>query len=847
MGLFSTSPVEKYGREVLNRLPLGISIYRLEDAQDPASMRVVYSNPASGTLTGLNIEKETGRRLVEIVPELRETGVLDIYVQVLREQAPRDLGTVVYGDDRIPKSTYSVRAFPLDERTLAVVFEDISERTEVQQLQATRAEMEREEVRYRTLIDTTAAIVWTTPPSGELQTDQVQWQRVTGQTPDESAGQGWLDAIHPDDRADTLAAWSHAVDTREPYRVEHRLRQADGSYRRMAVSATPILDDQDGVVEWVGIHTDIHAQAEAAAELAASEARFRTLFDAISDVLLVYPLGVEGPEPFLAFNQAALERYGYTADQLRTMTVSDLVMPGRVNIHSSLDELRRTRRATFDSVHLTRDGDRLAMSTSARLVEYDGRLCVVALCRDDTDRRQFRREIARANRALEAAVEERTAQLEAFSEDLKLLHGITTAEHVSTEARYRAYLTAGCEMFDLPNGILSEIYPDPDSGEMLYRIQAVVSPDPALRPEVTVPLSETFCDAVMETGGTVAYADASAENPTNAACATRGLRAFIGAPVLVGSTMVGTLNFASPEPRSEPFSASERDLIEVMAQAIGRRIEADRAEAERDESRERYRTIVETVDAGVIVVDHELRVIMSNPSARELLGLDVDHGDDETDHLSERWPIVGLDHEPLGPDDLPEREALRTGLPVRGAIQGILPPGREVRWYRVNATPVDHDDDGHPDAVVVSFHDVTDLRMAVEAAEQAQDLLRSVLAATPEGVMAFEAARDDDGRIVDFRWTVANPRACEIVGRDPQSLVGQTLLGVFPGNREAGLFDAYVEVVESGQPFETLIPYTADGLDTSFRLTAVPLARIDGFTVTFAEVMPAEAIPPDAE
>ena len=845
MGFFTTTPAEKYGQDLLDRLPLGISIYRLEDARDPESLRLIYSNAAAEAITGLDNETEVGRRLVEIIPDIRETGMLEVYAEVARTQQAHDLGTVTYGDDRIEEATYAVRALPLPDRSLAVVFEDVSERAEVQQLLETRAELAREESRYKTLIEATAAIVWSTPPSGELETDQEQWQRVTGQTPEESAGQGWLDAIHPDDREHTIAAWQAAVASRQPYRVEHRLRHADGSYRMMGVRGAPLFDDAGEVAEWIGIHTDIEEQAAAATELAASEARFRTLFDAIDDVLLVYPIGVDGAEPFVAFNQAAVDRYGYTADELRGKTIEDLLAPGRTDVQAALDELRRTRRSTFDSTHVTQGGQRLAMATSARLVEYDGRLCVVALCRDDSDRRQFRRQIARTNRTLEEAVEERTAQLEAFSQDLKLLHGITTAEHETHTGRMEAYLRAGCEMFEMPVGILSATPLDPETGQRLYRLEAVVSPDPELAPGLTVPIDQAFCDAVLERRQTVVYGDAQDEAPDHPACTDRGLRAFIGTPVWVAGEIEGTLNFVSPEPRPGGFTAAEGDLVEVMAQAIGRRLEADRAQADRDETRERYRTIVETVDSGVIVVDPDLRVIMSNPSARELLGLGVADGDDETGRLADRWPIVGLDRQPVDPDDLPEREALRTGLPVRGAIQGIQPPGEPVRWYRVNATPVDHDQDGVPEAVVVSFHDVTDLRLAVDAAERSQDLLRSVLAASPDGVMAFESVRDESGQVEDFRWTVCNPRACEIVGRAAGSLVGERLLEVFPGNRDAGLFDAYVEVVETDRPFETLIPYSADGLDTSFRLTAVPLKTSDGFTVTFAEVLAAEVL--DAE
>jgi PAS domain S-box-containing protein len=128
------------------------------------------------------------------------------------------------------------------------------------------AALRSSEARYRTLVEATAAIVWNTPASGELTADQPGWRAFTGQTEEELRGWGWLDAIHPDDRAATAAAWRRAVETRSTYAVEHRLRRADGEYRHMAVRGVPILDANGNVAEWVGVHTDVTRQKTVEAE-----------------------------------------------------------------------------------------------------------------------------------------------------------------------------------------------------------------------------------------------------------------------------------------------------------------------------------------------------------------------------------------------------------------------------------------------------------------------------------------------------------------------------------------------------------------------------------------------------
>jgi PAS domain S-box-containing protein len=128
------------------------------------------------------------------------------------------------------------------------------------------AVLRRDEQRYRSLVQATAAIVWNTPASGEFESDQPEWTTFTGQGFEQLKGWGWLDAVHPADRPNTARVWSAAVASRSMYQVEHRLRRHDGQYRHMMVRAVPILEDGE-ILEWVGVHTDIHDQKLAEEEL----------------------------------------------------------------------------------------------------------------------------------------------------------------------------------------------------------------------------------------------------------------------------------------------------------------------------------------------------------------------------------------------------------------------------------------------------------------------------------------------------------------------------------------------------------------------------------------------------
>ncbi len=728
-----------YASPLLDRLPVGVSVYHLSNARDASSLTLVYSNAASAELTGLDVRREIGRRLVDIVPGDAARAMIDTYAEAARTETTVDLGEITYGDARITERRYHIEAIGLPGRAVAIVFEDVSDRAEASRLRAGNVALALDEARYRTLVEATAAIVWTASRDGHFTTDQPGWRAFTGQGSEALLGEGWATAIHPDDRARTVTVWAEAVRSGSPYVITHRVRRHDGEFRAMNVRATPLRGTAGQISEWVGVHTDVEDQNAAAAALAASESRFQAIFDGLPDPVLLYALGTDGPGPFQLVNKAAVSLYGYAADDLAAMTVEDLLVPGSLGMADALDRLRKTRQATFDSTHLTRDGRTVPVQTSARLIELDGQLCVLALARDDSERRAFQRQLSRANLGLERTVDERTVALQTFADALRTVQSITARPFPTETARTEAYLLAGCELLGMPIGIASATPFDEATGERLYRVEAVVSPDPSIEPGLTISLRDAFCDAVVERGETVVYADAAVEQSLSChpAYATRGLRAFLGTPIRVDGDIVGTLNFVSPEPRPSGFQPFERDLVEIMADAIARRRVAETAEEQRRHTEDYYRAVVETIEDGIVTLDAECRITMSNPSARLLLGLapearhdaearrqhlDTDSGGalvpaasgtergGETDDLASRWPVVGEDRQPIAPEDLPERRVLATGQAVRGVVQGIIHPSGSVRWYRVNAAPIDHDGDGTPEAVVLSFTDITDFR-----------------------------------------------------------------------------------------------------------------------------------------
>ncbi|CAM4509260.1 sensor histidine kinase [Corallococcus exiguus] len=146
------------------------------------------------------------------------------------------------------------------------------------------AQLRQEAERLRRLLETAAQVTWSTNPARDaLAPISPSWTTFTGQTEEQMRNQGWLLALHPDDRAGALAAWERAREGTQPFATRYRLRRVDGAYVWMLARSIPVLGPDGSVHEWVGTCIDIQAQVlgeERAAFLARASELFASSLDA---------------------------------------------------------------------------------------------------------------------------------------------------------------------------------------------------------------------------------------------------------------------------------------------------------------------------------------------------------------------------------------------------------------------------------------------------------------------------------------------------------------------------------------------------------------------------------------
>ena len=238
---------------------------------------------------------------------------------------------------------------------------------------------------------------------------------------------------------------------------------------------------------------------------------------------------------------------------------------------------------------------------------------------------------------------------------------------------------------------------------------------------VYAPVGDTFRCVMTNAAQTALTGDA----PAHAAAARDHFAAVLAtrAPV----TREATLAFPTGDrvfslTVAPVFDRNEGDAPGRIAFLVGttRDLTAQRqVEQALRESEEQYRTVLDSLDEGVVLHDATGAMLATNPAAERMLGLSRDALLDRSDRDT-RWRLVREDGTPMPADEVPAHQALVTRRPCRDTIMGVYRPDGALAWLQVNARPLFHAPSDVPHAVVVSFVDITARHEAAKAEQRAR-------------------------------------------------------------------------------------------------------------------------------
>ncbi|QIO23627.1 PAS domain S-box protein [Haloarcula sp. JP-L23] len=398
-------------------------------------------------------------------------------------------------------------------------------------------------------------------------------------------------------------------------------------------------------------------------------------------------------------------------------------------------------------------------------------------------------------------------ELRTNNEALRDLTRLATRDDLTNAETIDAVLELGAERLNLSLGYMSRI-----EGQD-YEVVQVVGDDEVIQQGATTDLANTYCKRIVETGEALDVLDAPAEGwADEPAYQTTGFACYFGGGIHVDGELYGTLCFADEEPRSEPFSEGQRTFAELLVEWVSRELERRL----REDELERYEDIIEAVDDGVYALDDEGHFEFVNSAMTALTGYDEDSllgaytgavKDDASVTRAEsviREMLFG-DRDDEATFDLEIQRADGTAFPAEDHMTLL------------------YGDDGEFVGSAGVVRDVTERKARERELREARQRIQQIL----DRIGAAFFAVDDTGEL-----TYWNHRAEEVLGRDAETVMGETLWEMFPEAVGATFHEAYREAMKTQEPvsFEEYYP----PVEKWFRVNAYPSEN--GLSVYFHDV-----------
>jgi PAS domain S-box-containing protein len=194
-------------------------------------------------------------------------------VYVSSEKGPERTALITPHNEKIPVIVSSAVMRDDSGATTGAVFL-IHDITHIREVEARRLDSEQ---RFIALADSVPALIWMSGEDGGWEYFNAAWPQLTGMTPEQMQGQGWMAAIHPEDAARCKSVYESSVEGRQSFEMELRLLDSQNKYRWVVNRGTPRYGQGGRFLGFVGSCVDVTAHKEAEEAFRFGEERFRRL------------------------------------------------------------------------------------------------------------------------------------------------------------------------------------------------------------------------------------------------------------------------------------------------------------------------------------------------------------------------------------------------------------------------------------------------------------------------------------------------------------------------------------------------------------------------------------------
>ncbi|MDX2217270.1 MAG: response regulator [Oculatellaceae cyanobacterium bins.114] len=436
-------------------------------------------------------------------------------------------------------------------------------------------------------------------------------------------------------------------------------------------------------------------------------------------------------------------------------------------------------------------------------------LGVIGVGRDLTDRK-----------LAEAELQKKTQRLAEFGHSLKQLHRLSVTHFDSLEHLFSDYIQTGCQILGFAAGSAGQVQ---DQTFTFLKVQSDIE---SLVSGMKTELGNTFCGKVVERRQTVAFHHVGqmAEMCDHPLYQSLKLESYLGTPIWVDDALFGTLCFFSTQPRSPEFEHHEQEIIELMAESIGKFISLEQTEAKSQQlklalkqSEAKLSNVLNSANAAIASIrffaDHTWSPEYRSVGYERVFGFPLEQFVADPNF----WALH------VFPRDLEIYQAKLT-TDVFAGQSGIV----EYRFYHADGTihwisevyTPQWDDTANCWIVTTLDTDISDRKRIEETLKRQQEFLRNVIDTPPNLIFAKDW---------NARFVLANQAVAEIYGTTVENLIGKSDADFNPNSAEIEHFlQDDREVISTQQPklIEECVT-SASGETRFFQTIKKPIKSID--------------------
>ncbi len=244
----------------------------------------------------------------------------------------------------------------------------------------------------------------------------------------------------------------------------------------------------------------------------------------------------------------------------------------------------------------------------------------------------------------------------------------------------------------------------------------------------------------------------------------RGLaRSVFCLPLLRQNRLIGVLYLENRQVAGA-FTPERIAVLEVLAVQAAISLENARLYTDLRESEKKFRTLVQNINAAVVVHGADTKIIVSNSVAQKLLGLSEEQMQGKT-AIDPAWHFLREDGSEMPLEEYPVNQVLTSRCALQNLVVGIRRPDREEDvWALVSATPL-VGEGGEIEQVIVSFADITERKAADQRLAASEQLFRTLVENSPDHIARYD---------LDLHRIYVNPTLRKQFPEPVEHLLGKT-------------------------------------------------------------------------